>query len=242
MNIQKQIIYSLSKFLAQSGVTSRRKAVDLVKSKTVTVNGIVVNEPGFKVTEADCVRVGQELVRAEFKVYIALNKPKDCITTVSDDLGRKNVIDLIGEKIKQRVYPIGRLDRNTTGLLLLTNDGDMALRLSHPRFEVEKVYYVTLNKPFTKHHMQEILRGVTLEDGFIAVDQAAFFENESKKVVAVSLHSGKNRIVRRIFAHLGYEVTKLDRVAYAGLNKTGLKQGEWRYLTSEEISYLKQNK
>jgi 23S rRNA pseudouridine2605 synthase len=240
MNIQKSSFHSLTKYLAQAGVTSRRKAVDLVKSKVVTVNGVVVNEPGFKIGSTDCVRVGENIVRSEAKIYILLNKPKNCITTVSDDLGRHGVIDIIADQVKQRVYPIGRLDRNTTGLLVLTNDGDLTLKLSHPRFEVEKVYHVQLDKPFTRKGMNEIAAGVMLEDGLVKVDQAYFFQGRSKNNLGIMLHSGKYRVVRRLFEHLGYEVKKLDRVHYAGLSKTGLEVGAWRHLTHQEISYLKQ--
>ena len=230
---------SLSKFLAQAGIASRRKVVDIIKSGVVTVNGTVIKEPGFKITNSDVVTVNGEKVQIESKVYILLNKPKNCITTMSDDLSRHSVIDLISDQIKQRVYPIGRLDRNTTGLLVLTNDGDLALRLSHPRYEVEKTYHVQLDKPFTHKDMQQLFEGVELKDGVVAADEAYFFKGESKKRCAVVLHSGKNRVVRRLFEHLGYEVVKLDRVAYAGLTKTGLSVGSWRYLTAEEIALLK---
>jgi 23S rRNA pseudouridine2605 synthase len=231
---------SLSKYLAQAGVASRRKVVDIVKSKVVTVNGVMISEPGFKVKASDCVRINDELVRSQNKVYILLNKPKNCITTVSDDLGRHNVMDLISQQIKQRLYPVGRLDRNTTGLLVLTNDGDLALRLAHPRFEAEKVYHVQLDKALTRAHMNKMLSGVQLEDGFIQVDAAHFFHDRSKHNVIVVLHSGKNLIVRRIFERLGYDVRKLDRAGYAGLTKARLEVGQWRYLTKVEVDALKQ--
>lgn len=239
MNTQKVQSDSLSKYLAQAGIASRRKVVDIIKSKVVTVNGVVINEPGFKVNISDCVRVNNNIVRSEDKIYILLNKPKNCITTVSDDLGRHGVLDLISDEIKQRVYPIGRLDRNTTGLLVLTNDGELALKLSHPRFEVEKIYHVMLNKAFTRNDMKKILDGFELEDGFLKVDQASFFADRPKQNVIVALHSGKNRIVRRLFEHLGYVVEKLDRAGYSGLDKGRLKPGEWRYLTKAEVSQLK---
>lgn len=231
---------SLSKYLAQAGVASRRKVVDVIKSKVVTVNGIMVNEPGFKVNLNDCVRVSNNIVRSEPKIYILLNKPKNCITTVSDDLGRHGVIDLIAEEIKQRIYPVGRLDRNTTGLLVLTNDGDMALKLSHPRFEVQKIYHLLLDKSFTRNDMKTILSGVELEDGFIKVDEAQFFADRPKNNVMIAIHSGKYRIVRRLFEHLGYGVEKLDRAGYAGLTKARLEVGQWRHLTKSEIARLKQ--
>jgi len=216
MNIQKTQLDSLSKYLAQAGVASRRKVVDIIKSKVVTVNGIVISEPGFKINLNDCVRVSNNIVRAESKVYILLNKPKNCITTVSDDLGRHGVIDLISDEIKQRVYPVGRLDRNTTGLLVLTNDGELALKLSHPRFEVEKVYHLLLDKAFTRNDMKKILSGVELEDGVIKVDEANFFPDRPKANVMVVLHSGKDHMVPRLFEHLGYGVEKIDRAGYSG--------------------------
>lgn len=229
----------LSRYLAQAGIASRRKVVDIIKSKIVTVNGVMINEPGFKVKSGDCVRVNDTIVRSDEKVYILLNKPKNCITTVSDDLGRHNVLNLIAQATNVRVYPVGRLDRNTTGLLLLTNDGELALKLSHPRFEVEKIYHVQLDKSLTRADMHRILSGLHLEDGFISIDAIHYFQDRSKKNVMVALHSGKNRIVRRIFEHLGYDVKKLDRAGYAGLTKAKLEVGQWRYLTKAEIAFLK---
>jgi 23S rRNA pseudouridine2605 synthase len=230
----------LSKFLAQAGIASRRKVIDIIKSKIVTVNGAMISEPAFKVTDGDCVRVRDTLVRSEQKVYILLNKPKNCITTVSDDLGRHNVLNLVGNATDARIYPVGRLDRNTTGLLLLTNDGELALKLSHPRFEVEKVYYIQLDKSLTRADMHKMKIGLQLEDGFIKVDAAHYFSDRAKKNVMVALHSGKNRIVRRIFERLGYDVQKLDRAGYAGLSKSKLEVGQWRHLTKSEIVMLKQ--
>jgi 23S rRNA pseudouridine2605 synthase len=232
---------SLSKYLAQAGIASRRKVVDVIKSGVVTVNNTVIKEPGFKISPNDVVCVNGAPVQSEDKIYILLNKPKNCITTVSDERGRHNVLDLIGDKIKTRVYPVGRLDRNTTGLLILTNDGDLALKLSHPRFEIIKVYNVTLDKNLTKKDMQHLLTGVELEDGFVMIDEAYTFKNESQKKVTVVLHSGKYRVVRRLFEALGYEVTKLDRVEYAGLTKKDLEVGKWRYLTNTEVNRLKNN-
>jgi 23S rRNA pseudouridine2605 synthase len=240
MNTTKTQSNSLSKYLAQAGIASRRKVVDIIKSKVVTVNGVMINEPGFKVNPNDCVRVQDTLIRSEEKIYLLLNKPKNCITTVSDDLGRHNVINLIAQDVKQRIYPVGRLDRNTTGLLVLTNDGDLALKLSHPRFEVEKVYHVQLDKALTRADMNKIINGLQLEDGFIQVDAINYFPDRSKQNVIVALHSGKNLIIRRIFEHLGYDVRKLDRASYAGLTKSRLEVGQWRHLTRHEISQLKQ--
>ncbi len=230
---------SLSKYLAQAGIASRRKVVDIIKSKVVTVNGVMINEPGFKVNSGDCVRVKETLVRSESKVYILLNKPKNCITTVSDDFGRHNVINLISEEIRQRIYPVGRLDRNTTGLLLLTNDGELALKLSHPRFEVEKLYHVQLDRALARADMNKMLAGLQLEDGFIQVDEAHYFADRTKQNLMVVIHSGKNRIIRRIFEKLGYDVRKLDRASYAGLTKGKLDVGQWRHLANSEIAFLK---
>lgn len=237
--LEDQSKMGLSKYLAQAGIASRRKVVDIIKSKIVTVNGVMVNEPGFKVNLNDCVRVKDTLVRSEDKVYILLNKPKNCITTVSDDMGRHHVLNLINEATQARVYPVGRLDRNTTGLLLLTNDGELALKLSHPRFEVEKVYHVQLDKALTRADMNRMLNGLQLEDGFIKVDEAHFFHDRPKQNLMVVIHSGKNRIIRRIFEKLGYDVRKLDRASYAGLTKSKLEVGQWRYLTKAEVSFLK---
>ena len=239
MNTNKNMHHSLSKFLAQAGIASRRKVIDIIKSGVVTVNDTIIKEPGFKIINTDCIKVKGKVVVSESKIYILLNKPKNYITTVSDERGRYKVTDLIADQIQQRVYPIGRLDKNTTGLLLLTNDGDLALRLSHPRFEVEKTYHVQLDKLLTKKDMQALFDGVELEDGIVAVDHACFFKNVSKKNCGVILHSGKNRIVRRLFEKLGYEVVKLDRVGYAGLTKEGLSVGSWRFLTQKEIAFLK---
>lgn len=231
---------SLSKYLAQAGIASRRKVVDIIKSKVVTVNGVTIEEPGYKVNSGDCVRVNDNIVRSEQKVYILLNKPKNCITTVSDDLGRHNVINLVAQATKARIYPVGRLDRNTTGLLLLTNDGELSLKLSHPRFEMEKIYHVQLDKALTRAHMNKLLAGVDLEDGHVKVDEAHFFHDRPKQNLVVVIHSGKNRVIRRIFEKLGYDVRKLDRAGYAGLTKAKLEVGQWRYLTHAEISFLKQ--
>lgn len=232
---------ALSKFLAQAGIASRRKVVDIIKSNVVTVNGVAIIEPGFKVNNGDCVRLNDTIVRSDEKVYILLNKPKNCITTVSDDLGRHHVLNLIAEATNVRVYPVGRLDRNTTGLLLLTNDGELALKLSHPRFEVEKIYHVQLDKSLTRAHMHKVMSGLQLEDGFIAVDAIQYFPDRTKQNVMVAIHSGKNRIVRRIFENLGYDVRKLDRAGYAGLTKSKLEVGQWRYLTKSEVAFLKQS-
>ena len=227
--------HSLSKFCAQAGIASRRKVIDLIKQGLIKVNGIIIKEPGYKLTAADKVAYNDKPVRSEEKIYILLNKPKDYITTVSDEKGRKTVMDLVKNSIGVRLYPVGRLDRNTTGLLVLTNDGNVAQRLSHPRYEVQKMYAVTLDALLTQQHMEQIKKGLQLDDGEIRVDAISFVPKMPRSNVNVTLHSGKNRIVRRIFEHLGYEVIKLDRIGYASLTKKGLLVGEWRYLTAREI-------
>lgn len=239
MKIIKDEETSLSKFLATSGIASRRKVVDIIKSGKVLVNDVVVKEPGFKISLQDVVTVDGKRIGGQKKIYILLNKPKNCITTVSDEKGRATVMDLIKDTIHVRVYPVGRLDRNTTGVLLLTNDGECAQRLAHPKYEIEKVYHARLDKPLTQRDYQAILAGVELEDGVVAADSLYFFEGESKKNVGIVLHSGANRVVRRIFAHLGYYVEKLDRVQYAGLTKQGVRLGGYRMLSEQEINMLK---
>lgn len=234
-------IYSLSKYLAHAGIASRRKVVDLILSGVVMVNDTIIKEPGAKVIYEDKIRVnGEEVKLCARKTYVLLNKPKNCVSTVSDELDRQNVVDFISSKVKKdRVYPVGRLDRDSTGLLVLTNDGDLALRLSHPRYNVKKVYHVKLETSFTFDDMQKLLQGVELKDGQVTVDEAYIIDKRFRKSVGVVLHSGKNRVVRRIFAQLGHKVKKLDRVYYAGLTKKDLTVGQWRYLTSEEVTHLK---
>ena len=210
----------------------------MIKAGVITVNGEVVVEMGYKVQPGDVVKYNNETLRGERLVYILLNKPKDFITTTDDPEERKTVMSLIASAGKERVYPVGRLDRNTTGLLLFTNDGDLARKLTHPSFEVQKVYQVELDKSLKTTDMQAILDGLTLEDGFIKVDDVAF-TSEEKSVLGVELHSGRNRIVRRIFEHLGYTVKKLDRVIFAGLTKKDLPRGRWRYLSEMELANLK---
>ncbi|MBN1253184.1 MAG: rRNA pseudouridine synthase [Bacteroidales bacterium] len=228
----------LNKFISISGICSRREADELIKSRKVQVNGVIVDELGTKVSLKDEVIVKGENVLPEKKVYILLNKPKDFISTLDDPHAEKTVIDLIKGACPERVYPVGRLDRNTTGVLLLTNDGDLTKKLTHPKFEKKKIYQVTLDKPVTKLHLSEIEEGIELEDGFINAD-AISFTDDSKKEIGIELHSGKNRIVRRIFEHFDYKVTKLDRVYFAGLTKKGVQRGRWRFLNDKEISMLK---
>ncbi len=228
----------LNKYIAHSGECSRRDAAELVKKGKVKVNGELVMDPGHKVTADDMVTVsGKKLTLQKNLVYVLLNKPKDFITTTDDPEGRRTVMDLISGVEEDRVYPVGRLDRNTTGLLLLTNDGDLAQKLSHPGYMVKKVYQVTLDKPLTKADFNKIMEGLELEDGKVQVDEMAYLEKKNE--MGLEIHSGKNRIVRRIFESLGYVVEKLDRVMYAGLTKKNLPRGKWRLLTDREIIHLK---
>lgn len=230
----------LNKFIAHSGVCSRRDAAELIKSGKVKVNGEVVTEPGRKVTLKDEVKFGHKKVYpVNDLVYILLNKPKDYITTTEDPQKRKTVLDLITGATPDRVYPVGRLDRNTSGVLLLTNDGELAQKLTHPSNEVKKVYAVTLDKPLDKKHFDEILKGVELEDGMAHVDVLAYTDVKDKTQVGVEIHSGRNRIVRRIFEKLGYDVKGLDRVVFAGLTKKNVNRGKWRYLNEKEVRELK---
>lgn len=228
----------LNKYIANSGVSSRREADELITMGLISVNGKVVTELGYKVSPGDEVRYEERVLRAEKPVYILMNKPKGFITTTDDPQERKTVMHLIGTAVKERIYPVGRLDRNTTGLLLLTNDGDLADRLMHPSFNVRKVYKVELDKPLTKGDLQAIAEGVRLEEGRAVVDEIAVV-SEDKRTIGIELHIGWNRVVRRIFESLGYEVARLDRTVYAGLDKKDLGRGEWRFLTREEIIHLK---
>lgn len=230
----------LNKYIAHSGVCSRRDAVDLIKSGKVKVNGELILEPGHKVLVSDDVKVaGKKLNPVRDFVYILLNKPKDYITTTDDPQERKTVLDLLQNAPPARIYPVGRLDRNTSGVLLLTNDGDLSQQLTHPSNEVKKVYAVTLDKPLTRNHFEEILRGVELEDGPASVDMLAYTDAKDHTQIGVELHSGRNRIVRRIFEHLGYDVKALDRVTFAGLTKKNVNRGKWRLLTDREVRDLK---
>lgn len=230
----------LNKFIAHAGVCGRREAAELVKGGKVTVNGDKIFEPGFKVSQADKVTVkGKAIFLQKNNVYILLNKPKDFITTANDPQGRKTVLDLIKGATLERVYPVGRLDRNTTGVLLLTNDGELAQKLTHPSFEVKKIYEVTLDKAVTKKDLELIVSGVTLEDGFVQADSVGYADSKSKNVVGIEIHSGRNRIVRRIFEHLGYDVKGLDRVMFANLTKKNVERSKWRILNEKEIRLLK---
>lgn len=230
----------LNKFIANAGICSRREADALISSGEISVNGKIIQELGQKVSANDRVEYkGARIFMVENPVYILLNKPKDTITTNKDPEGRKTVLSLIKDATAERVYPVGRLDRNTTGVLLLTNDGEMAQRLTHPSRKVKKVYAAELDKAITEKHMQELVDGVELEDGKMFADVVAWPDPLKKHVVGIEIHSGKNRVVRRLFEHLGYSVIKLDRVLFADLDKRKLKKGEWRYLTDREVRSLK---
>jgi 23S rRNA pseudouridine2605 synthase len=231
----------LNKYIASTGVCSRRQADEFITAGLVTINGKLVTELGIKVNPGDVVKYNGETLREEKKVYILLNKPKDYVTTVEDPHAKRTVLDLVKGACKERIYPVGRLDRNTTGVLLLTNDGDLTKRLTHPRFEKLKIYHVFLNKNIKPADMEKIATGVTLEDGFIKADAVNYADPVDKTQVGVEIHSGRNHIVRRIFEHLGYEVSKLDRVYFAGLTKKNLPRGEWRFLSEKEVGMLKMN-
>ncbi len=233
-------IMPLNKFLAHCGITSRREAVELITKGLVKVNGVVATEPGYKVQPTDeVIYNSKKLFVTKNLVYILLNKPKDYITTTDDPQGRKTVLQLIQRATDERVYPIGRLDRNTSGVLLLTNDGDLTQKLSHPSYEIKKIYEVKLDKNLTKADFDKILNGLTLEDGPIFVDSLAYSDSKDKSIIGIEIHSGRNRIVRRIFESLGYDVKGLDRVMYAGLTKKNVERSKWRYLSDKEIRLLK---
>ena len=229
----------LNKFLANAGVCSRREADEFIQAGVVTVNGEVVTELGTKILRTDEVKFHDTPVSLEKKVYVLLNKPKDYVTTSDDPQQRKTVMDLVKDVCPERIYPVGRLDRNTTGVLLLTNDGDLASKLTHPKFLKKKVYHVHLDKNLTSHDMDQIREGITLEDGEIKADAVEYADERDKSQVGIEIHSGKNRIVRRIFESLGYRVTKLDRVQFAGLTKKNLRRGDWRFLTEKEVDMLR---
>ena len=229
----------LNKFLANAGICSRREADEFIQAGVVTVNGEVVTELGTKILRTDEVKFHEQPVKIEKKVYVLLNKPKDYVTTSDDPQQRKTVMDLVKNACPERIYPVGRLDRNTTGVLLLTNDGDLASKLTHPKYLKKKIYHVYLDKNVTAHDLQQIAEGIQLEDGEIKADDVQYAHPTDKKQVGIEIHSGKNRIVRRIFESLGYHVQKLDRVQFAGLTKKNLKRGDWRYLTEEEVDRLR---
>ncbi|MEP6700588.1 MAG: pseudouridine synthase [Bacteroidota bacterium] len=230
----------LNKFIAHTGICGRREAAEMVKKGLVKVNGELITEPGHKVSAKDEINInGKKAFLAKNLVYILLNKPKDYITTTDDPQGRKTVLDIIGRATTERVYPVGRLDRNTSGVLLLTNDGELAQKLTHPSNEIKKVYHVKLNKPLEKKDFDKILQGVMLEDGLASVDVLAYADAKDKTQVGVEIHSGRNRIVRRIFEALGYDVRNLDRVIFAGLTKKNIERGKFRFLSEKEVRDLK---
>ena len=230
----------LNKFLAHCGVCSRRDAAELIRTGVVTVDGVVIMEPGSKLNGKEEVKVNGKRVNIQKElVYILLNKPKDYITTSDDPQGRKTVLDLLKGATTQRIYPVGRLDRNTTGVLLFTNDGELTQKLSHPSFQIKKVYEVTLDKPFEKKDFEQLMMGVTLEDGFVRPDALGYVESQNKRVIGIEIHSGRNRIVRRMFEHLRYDVKGLDRVLFANLTKKNVDRGKWRFLSEKEVRLLK---
>ena len=229
----------LNKFMSNAGICSRREADEFIKQGLVKVNGQVVTELGTKISHSDVVEYDEKIVALESKCYILLNKPKDCVTTSDDPNGRTTVLDLVKGACTERIYPVGRLDRNTTGVLLLTNDGDLASKLTHPKFVKKKIYHVWTDKDITEDDMQRIADGIELEDGEIHADAISYATETDRNQAGIEIHSGRNRIVRRIFESLGYHVTKLDRVYFAGLTKKNLPRGRWRYLTQEEVNFLK---
>ena len=229
----------LNKFLANAGVCSRREADEFITAGVVSVNGEVVTELGTKIKRGDEVKFHDQAVSIERKIYVLLNKPKDTVTTSDDPQARRTVMDLVKGACSERIYPVGRLDRNTTGVLLLTNDGDLASKLTHPKYLKKKIYHVHLDKNLTKADMEQIAAGIQLDDGEIQADAISYTDDFKKDEVGIEIHSGKNRIVRRIFESLGYKVVKLDRVFFAGLTKKGLRRGEWRYLTEPEVNFLR---
>lgn len=229
----------LNKYLANAGICSRREADNYIEAGLITVNGEVVTELGTKVVPTDDVRFNSERINPERKVYVLLNKPKDCVTTVDDPQERKTVLDCLRGIGKERIYPVGRLDRNTTGVLLLTNDGDMAAKLTHPKFMKKKIYHVTCDKNVAMSDMDMLVNGIELEDGPVYADEVTYVNEADRSQIGIEIHSGKNRIVRRMLEHLGYRVNKLDRVLFAGLTKKNLKRGDWRYLTEKEVNMLR---
>lgn len=230
----------LNKYVAHGGISGRREAAELVKAGHVTVNGDIVYEPGYKVTDKDTITVkGKPVHLQKNLVYILINKPKDYITTAKDPEGRKTVFELVAYATKERIYPVGRLDRNTTGVLLMTNDGELAQKLTHPSFEIKKVYEVKLDKPLVKRDFDTILAGISLDDGMVNVDSLAYADSKDKSVIGIEIHSGRNRIVRRLFEHLGYDVKNLDRVMFANLTKKSVDRGKWRFLNEKEVRLLK---
>jgi 23S rRNA pseudouridine2605 synthase len=232
----------LNKYLSNAGICSRREADVLIASGVVAINDEIITELGYKIKPGDVVKYDGETISAEKKRYVLLNKPKGFITTMDDPYGRKTVMSLVRKACKERIYPVGRLDRDTTGLLLFTNDGDMVKKLTHPKYKASKIYQAELNKPVKKEDLEKLLTGVDLEDGKSYFDKAEYVKSDSAFIIGVELHSGKNRIVRRTFEALGYEVVKLDRVSFGGLTKKDLPRGFFRHLTEKEVAFLKMTK
>lgn len=239
MNVDPNAPIRLNKYLANAGVCSRRVADEMIVEGRITVNGEVVTQLGHHVTRQDQIAIDGKIVSIERKVYILLNKPSNCITSLEDPNGRLTAADLVRNACSERIYPVGRLDRNTTGLLLLTNDGNLAEKLMHPKYEKKKIYQATLNKPVSIEHMEAIASGIELEDGEIHADAISYVNENDLSIIGIEIHSGRNRIVRRIFQHFGYRVKKLDRVYFAGLSKKDLPRGHWRYLTEVEVRNLR---
>jgi 23S rRNA pseudouridine2605 synthase len=237
---QTSELMPLNKFISHAGISGRREAAEIVKKGIVKVNGKIITEPGHKISPTDEVVVnGKKIFPSKSLVYILLNKPKDFITTTEDPQGRKTVLDLIRRATTERVYPVGRLDRNTSGVLLFTNDGELSQKLTHPSNEIKKIYSVTLDKPLDKKDFDQIVKGIVLEDGPASVDKLAYADTKDRTLLGVEIHSGRNRIVRRIFEHLGYDVKNLDRVMFAGLTKKNIERGKWRFLNEKEVRELK---
>jgi 23S rRNA pseudouridine2605 synthase len=232
----------LNRYIASSGICSRRDADELISRGVVEINGVKTTELGTQVNPGDSVKVNGKTIKNERKVYIILNKPKDTLTTTEDPEGRRTVLDLVQSATTERIFPVGRLDRNTTGVLLLTNDGDLASKLTHPKYKVKKVYEVRTAQNVTDEMLNTMVTGIDLEDGRMQVDAISFLDPQSKKDLSVEIHSGKNRIVRRMFEHLGIEIIKLDRVYFAGLTKKTLARGKWRFMSPKEVGWLKMNK
>lgn len=229
----------LNKYISNSGICSRREADIFIAAGSATVNGKVITEMGYKVQENDEVRFDGTLINPETKRYVLLNKPKNYITTMDDDRGRRTVMDLVANASKERIYPVGRLDRNTTGVLMFTNDGELAKKLTHPKHKIQKLYHATLDNKLSLKDLQAISDGFELDGRRVIVDEISYIQNQSKREIGIKIHSGRNRIVRRIFEHFGYTVTKLDRVVFAGLTKKNLPRGNWRHLTQLEVNNLK---
>lgn len=238
-NTEEKLNFRLNKYIAHSGICSRRKADEFIAAGQVTVNGKVIKEMGYKVESDDIIKFQGKIVQPEKKYYVLLNKPKDFICTTSDEKGRRTVMDLVKSATQERLYPVGRLDRNTTGLLLLTNDGELAQKLSHPSSKIKKIYHIVLDKPLAENDFKKIIAGLELEDGSASVDELAYVDPKDATQIGMEIHIGKNRIVRRIFEHLRYDVKKLDRVLYAGLTKKNLPRGQWRFLSQKELFWLK---